>query len=255
MAAGLSEQGVQRNIDKGIEKYRRLAQEGRLLRDAATRANVHRQKKIKQTQWRDDLNLIRPMLIVEEGSAYEAHRILLKAQHQGLLWAQPGRPMAVERHATKEFQLMAPRNKTEFHCRPNLATEVCLQNLGGECQGQCVMRSVVYELECKRCRAMYIGETSRSLGQRLSEHNAEYIGKKESSWAWQHVQHAHNSQQDTFGNDFKLVKAVKERSAFRRQLREEVTITMRRRRGVMLMNDHLEFNNARDLAEVQGTRP
>ena len=112
------------------------------------------------------------------------------------------------------------------------------------------MRSVVYELKCTKCDAVYIGETSRALCQRLAEHKKEYSDKKDTSWAWHHIRSEHQGSQSTFGRDFRLVGCTKAASAFRRQLLEEVTITRRRRSGrMMILNDQLEFNTARDLLE------
>merc|ERR1711867_112939 len=44
----------------------------------------------------------------------------------------------------------------------------------------------------------YIGETSRALDQRLAEHENVYIGRKETSWAWHHVERGHDDEHNRF---------------------------------------------------------
>ena len=54
-----------------------------------------------------------------------------------------------------------------------------------------------------------------------------------------------------FGQDFEVVRCHKEKGAFRRPLREEVVITkMKKERVGCSLNDHTDFNAARDLLEV-----
>ena len=221
-----------------------------MIRSNETRAEVRRNNKKQKKQWTEHNGVIRPLLITEEGQKFAAQRRLKKAQNLALMSAQPGRPFVVERYARREHQILAPKNHVEYHCKQNIASELCMKEVGGECQGQCTMRSVVYEIKCTRCRAIYIGETSRALGQRIAEHNKEYINRKDTSWAWHHISNEHQGTQDTFGKDFTIVGCTKTSSAFRRQLLEEATITKRRRsRNVTILNDQLEFNTARDLLE------
>ena len=252
---GVDEKKIRKGITKGIEKYNRLKAEGNIIRNIETRIQVRRQNKNQRHEWFDADGSERPLLIVEEGSKICAQRRLNKAKREGLLRAQPGRPFVVEKHAQKEFELLAPKNNIELHCKPGLSDEACMKELNGECEGRCVARSVVYELQCRRCKAVYVGETSRSFGQRLAEHNRDYRTRLENTWAWNHVMKDHQGTQHEFGVDFKLVGCKKMASAFRRQLMEEVVITKRKRtNGLKLMNDQLEFNSARDLTEREYTQ-
>ena len=63
---------------------------------------------------------------------------------------------------------------------------VC-QQYGGK--GQCKQREVIYQLTCKGCEERYIGETARSLGERVQEH---VRGK--SSALHEHMQKKHEGQ-------------------------------------------------------------
>ena len=84
----------------------------------------------------------------------------------------------------------------------------------------------------------------------MAEHAAHYMERHESSWAWHHVRSQHRGEQNLFGQDFEVVRCQKEIGAFRRSLREEVTITKIKREHVgALLNDHTDFNSARDLLE------
>ena len=169
-----------------------------------------------------------------------------------MLQALPGVPLVVERHAAMEYQLLAPRNSVDVHCKKRNRGELCMKDVGGDCNGECVKRSVVYELRCLRCNldTRYIGETSRALGQRIAEHEADYIGRREASWAWHHVERKHEGEQNRFGEDFKVVQRTREKGAFRRPLREEVCITRWNRMNRELLTDHTGFSAARDLLEV-----
>ena len=249
---GANEQHIRRGITKGIDKYNRLKEEGNLIRNRETRIRIRNENRNERKQWFDEEGNERPLLIVEEGSKICAQRRLNKAKRVGLLRAQPGKPFVVEKHAQKEFELLAPRSTVELHCKQGLSDETCMKALNGECEGRCVTRSVVYELQCCRCKATYVGETSRSFGQRLAEHNRDYRTRKDNTWAWDHVMKEHRGLQNDFGADFKLIGNKKVTSAFRRQLMEEVIITKRKRTvGWKLLNDQLEFNSARDLTEIE----
>ena len=77
------------------------------------------------------------------------------------------------------------------------------------------------------------------------------MARRETSWAWHHVQRRHDGEQNLFGADFKVSNCQKERGAFRRPLMEEVLITRCHRKNLgELLNDQTGFNSARDLVEV-----
>ena len=251
-ALGVPEKVIRKNVRTGIEKYKAKVAEGSLIRAADVRAAVRRENRKKKERWFDSEDKERPVLIVEEGMKRQAHREMTRLQGSGVLQALPGIPLIVERHAAKEYQLLGPRNTVDVHCKKSNKGELCMKEVGGDCNGECVKRSVVYEIKCLRCDidTRYIGETSRALGQRLAEHENDYIGRKETSWAWHHVESDHEGQQNRFGVDFKVIQCHRERGAFRRPLREEVVIMKRKRQNNGLLNDHTSFNVARDLIEV-----
>jgi hypothetical protein len=66
---------------------------------------------------------------------------------------------------------------------------------GGNCEG-C---GINYEIECQICpdgeRSVYIGETSRNLYTRSSEHVSRYRGGKMTSFMFKHQQNAHQGEQ------------------------------------------------------------
>ena len=250
---GVPENVIRRKVRDGIMKYTSKVTDGTLIRPAEVRADVRRRNREKQSKWFDREGNERPVLVVEEGMRRHAHQALSRLQRSGAVTALPGIPLVVERHAAREHQLLAPRNRIDVHCKGRNQGELCMRNVGGQCNGECIKRSVVYELKCRRCESntVYIGETSRALGQRLAEHRADYIARRETSWAWHHVQRRHDGEQNLFGADFKVSNCQKERGAFRRPLREEVLITRCHRKNLgELLNDQTGFNSARDLVEV-----
>ena len=55
--------------------------------------------------------------------------------------------------------------KERLKCPPDCQT--CL--LTGR-PNTCNMKSLIYQVECKICQSIYIGETKRTIGQRIKEH-------------------------------------------------------------------------------------
>lgn len=55
----------------------------------------------------------------------------------------------------------------------------------------CKVRDTVYKITCDTCNDTYIGETSRSVGERFNEHLRAYRNKKRSSVFAQHVEEVH----------------------------------------------------------------
>ena len=249
---GISERTIRNSVVAGIRKYNEKVVDGSLIRNADDRAAARRENRRKKDRWFDKEGKERPVLVVEEGTKQKALHELKRLQSGGVLQALPGVPLVVERHAAMEYQLLAPRNSVDVHCKKRNRGELCMKDVGGDCNGECVKRSVVYELRCLRCNldTRYIGETSRALGQRIAEHEADYIGRREASWAWHHVERKHEGEQNRFGEDFKVVQCTREKGAFRRPLREEVCITRWSRMNRELLNDHTGFSAARDLLEV-----
>ena len=58
----------------------------------------------------------------------------------------------------------------------------------------CRTRGCVYEIECKECKMKYIGQTGRSLYERIKEHFDAFKDKKEKSVLWEHARIHHNNE-------------------------------------------------------------
>ena len=63
----------------------------------------------------------------------------------------------------------------------------------------CKVREVVYRVKCmgvdsesKPCKSFYIGETSRSVGERFTDHLRKYETKLDKSVFWLHCRDDHN---------------------------------------------------------------
>ena len=61
----------------------------------------------------------------------------------------------------------------------------------------CKKRDTVYRIECGRCGSAYIGETSRSIGERFDEHLYKYDSKSSTSVFYEHVKENHNGEDQT----------------------------------------------------------
>ena len=119
----------------------------------------------------------------------------------------------------------------------------CMQ--GGEEVPECTKTSVVYENICLVCNpsaaskgdlktqetntpSLYVGESSRSLQERMVEHWSSYRRKEEGSHIRKHQEQHHPDKDPRF-----LVKAISyHRTALSRQIREAVRIRKREGRAV-----------------------
>ena len=60
------------------------------------------------------------------------------------------------------------------------------KNFGGARSSPCLARNLVYKISCCMCNQVYIGETSRRIGDRLKEHETQA-----QSWVHQHFKSFH----------------------------------------------------------------
>ena len=80
--------------------------------------------------------------------------------------------------------------------------EIC--QLNGKGEVNCKTRELVYELTCagmkngKVCGEKYIGETSRSLDERIGEHIGDLKGKKDKSVIWRHFKEEHEEEEQRY---------------------------------------------------------
>ena len=115
------------------------------------------------------------------------------------------------------------------------------------CQDQkkqiCSQNNVVYKNVCKTCESRgrkveYIGETARTLFERGLEHHEDYESKTASSHMKEHKLDSHPNEE--MNMKFELV--MKCRSAFERQIKESVHLKCQHERGVITLNNRIEYN-------------
>ena len=144
-----------------------------------------------------------------------------------------------ERGGTPLGSLLSNKNVRARQECGRLECRVCLQT--GEKREDCVRRNILYESECVKCgseikdgdvimersgtnASLYVGETSRSLFERTSEHWQAADSLKEESHMVQHIEESHKGEgKPDF--KFKVVKTFK--TALDRQIAEAVRIEMR----------------------------
>ena len=69
----------------------------------------------------------------------------------------------------------------------------------------CRTRGCVYEIKCEECEVRYIGQTGRSLFERMNEHFAAWKDKREKAVLWEHSKTHHRN------GDFDIKVAIKAR--------------------------------------------
>ena len=62
----------------------------------------------------------------------------------------------------------------------------------------CRTRGCVYEIRCTECSRKYIGQTGRSIHERMNEHFNGMIEKKDKAVLWEHSKKYHNEERFTF---------------------------------------------------------
>jgi hypothetical protein len=101
----------------------------------------------------------------------------------------------VERSGRSMRQLLTTSNPfTNGRC-PNENCCVCTR-CSPNTKHPCKTRECVYEIKCNTCSHTYIGETSRSLEERIKEHLHLYDTQNKNSVLFQHASEKHTAQQD-----------------------------------------------------------
>ena len=157
-----------------------------------------------------------------------------------------------ERGGTPLGSLLSNKNLwTGLECGRN-ECRTCKQS--GDQKEDCVRRNILYESLCVQCEAdmkkdeespslrmsgsrasLYVGETSRSLFERSSEHWHAADSEKEESHMFQHVMESHNGEVKPDFR-FKVVRSFK--TSLDRQIAEVIRIEMR----ANILNRKGEFN-------------
>ena len=78
---------------------------------------------------------------------------------------------------------------------------LCSRNMNIDCR----TRGCVYEIKCEECEVRYIGQTGRSLFERINEHFAAWKDKREDAVLWEHSKTHHQN------GDFDIKVAIKAR--------------------------------------------
>ena len=104
--------------------------------------------------------------------------------------------------------------------------------------GKCRTNNITYSLECKQCKDIYIGETSRNAYTRGKEHESQMDRKDKNSVMLRHQQHKHPGETPSF--EMKVTGTY--RSALDRQISEAVKIS---RAKDKLINNKTEFRQNR----------
>ena len=92
-----------------------------------------------------------------------------------------------------------------------------------ERSGRCRTNGVTYEVRCKKCDCVYIGETSRNAYTRGKEHVNDLINHRENSPLYTHIQERHGGEGDR--DDFYMtVTGLYGNDATKRQIAEAIKI-------------------------------
>ena len=127
----------------------------------------------------------------------------------------------------------------------------------------CKRRNLVYEVHCQHCldvttgssTSIYVGETSRALWERTSEHWSDFMTQKDKSHIAKHIANFHPNLHNPPDLKVSVVKYFQ--SALQRQVYEAVRIDRRAKEpGINIMNSKSEFNRCqlpRIIMEQQGS--
>ena len=121
------------------------------------------------------------------------------------------------------------RDKCEDNCL------ICKTNGKGLCETQ----GITYEIKCKSCEEIYIGETSRNAKKRGNEHLQQLKNKSENSVLWRHCKEKH---EDIEQNFIMNITGIYHNNAMERQIAEAVNIKNRIQNNMNIMNNKTEWN-------------
>ena len=124
----------------------------------------------------------------------------------------------VEKSGTSVKQVLSKSYPLGYKCCiiPNCLTcETCPEI-------RCSARDAVYKISCKGCRkGVYVGETSRTLGERVNEHLRAYNNSNAASVFHKHVREQHNGEKQEV--DVEII-STHPGDAMLRQVTEAMTI-------------------------------
>ena len=128
----------------------------------------------------------------------------------------------IERAGNSMKDMLVKSNPFE---RRECICEICKRNQRKKVN--CKTRNVVYEIECfgskngEKCTDKYIGETSRSLGERFEEHVSDNYKRLEKSVMWKHFRDDHKGKDQSF--NVKILSST-QNDAMLRQITEAMYI-------------------------------
>ena len=106
----------------------------------------------------------------------------------------------------------------------------------GRCNNMCRTENILYMASCTRCqqtKSIYLGETSRTLGVRSSQHREDYQKasqntnqlQEKSSFMWDHIKNEHGEVPDiNIHDDFHFKILQRHKDPLTRQLSEAIRI-------------------------------
>ena len=106
-------------------------------------------------------------------------------------------------------------------------------------KGNCEQVGVTYEIECQRCKAVYVGETSRNAKKRGGEHLKELKEKRNTSVLWRHCKEEHAAEEQPFVMN---VTGMYYNNPMERQIAESVKIRSKQQNNIKLINNKTEWN-------------
>ena len=115
---------------------------------------------------------------------------------------------------------------------------ICKEGEGRK--GLCALKCVTYEIKCKECGDVYVGETSRNTYTQGKEHLRLLAGKQEESALWRHCEEKHGGIEQDFSMN---VTSSCRSDPMARQIAEAVRV--RKIPAAQLMNTRTEWNYVR----------
>ena len=180
---------IKKVLEKRDEKVRKYEETNRMYRSRNEQYEERRkEKERKKTNWYDR----------------EKHDgvIFVDVTENGEMLKEVKKVVRKNKMKIKVVEKMRSTLKKEIQRSNPLKSEGCGRVNCVPCtigsNVDCRTRGCVYEIRCTECSRKYIGQTGRSIHERMNEHFNGMIEKKDKAVLWEHSKKYHNEERFTF---------------------------------------------------------
>ena len=185
---------LQKALRKNDEKLRKYDETGRMYQTRKEKLKERRTiNEVKKRNWynREKYDGVLFVDVTENGELLREVKKIVKRNDMKV-------KVVEKMKSTLKSRLQRSNPFKTTGCR-RLDCCICNQKLNVDCR----TRGCVYEITCKDCLKVYIGQTGRSMYERMKEHLKAYEVRSDKSVLWEHSKKFHGNQEFEFDTKVK----------------------------------------------------